>query len=501
MGDSNTLLEQVNSFYEYWIHFESWRDFSAQAADELQVENELENAESRFEKRWIQKEIDRRARQLKRTEMARIQTLVERAMEADPRLRWHRQSLIQAREQAAADRLRAKEEELQAAEEAAQHAEALLVHEQELRAAEKIQRDLEKKRLRKARQTLRKMTSSSFESYTTETTTNGSNGVVGDDSEGVGGGEANGTSGSRSSNCGKANKNSNNENQKDSNIHGSPPPPLWNDAYDLSQDVEFLCTSLSLDELNQLNEDFERINNAKGLSLIHQLTLERKAQEQLQQKQQSQSQRVSPVDSDSNNKPAPWTALELSALAKAVKKYPAGGASRWDAIALLVNSMCRPDVPRTREACIEKFNQIIRSSSSAKNSTVSAAAAVAAQNAATIAAPLDKTTIDPCESVSASTSSNGFSSKSTTLLDVATTEDSATACKDAVLDDTMETKWTPKQDQQLQEALSKFPNSMEKNERWTSIAAVVSGQTKKACVQRFKAIRETLLKQKSGPSI
>jgi hypothetical protein len=44
-------------FTSIGFHFESWRDFSA---DELQIANELENAESRFEKR-LQKEIDRRA--------------------------------------------------------------------------------------------------------------------------------------------------------------------------------------------------------------------------------------------------------------------------------------------------------------------------------------------------------------------------------------------------------------------------------------------------------
>jgi hypothetical protein len=50
-------------------------------------------------------------------------------------------------------------------------------------------------------------------------------------------------------------------------------PLLWNDAYDMQQDVEYLCTNLSLEELNQLNEDFE----TAGLSSVHQLALERKS--------------------------------------------------------------------------------------------------------------------------------------------------------------------------------------------------------------------------------
>ena len=86
LGDADTPLDQVYAFYEYWQSFSSWRDFSLQAQCELQLSDVLEQSESRYEKRYYQKEIDKRTKQLKRNEMTRIQTLVERAMEADPRL-------------------------------------------------------------------------------------------------------------------------------------------------------------------------------------------------------------------------------------------------------------------------------------------------------------------------------------------------------------------------------------------------------------------------------
>jgi DnaJ homolog subfamily C member 2 len=86
LGDATTPMDQVHVFYDYWIHFTSWRDFSTQATLELQLQDEMEHVESRYEKRYLQKEIDKRTKQLKRNEMIRIQTLVERAMEADPRL-------------------------------------------------------------------------------------------------------------------------------------------------------------------------------------------------------------------------------------------------------------------------------------------------------------------------------------------------------------------------------------------------------------------------------
>lgn len=47
---------QVNNFYEYWVNFESWRDFS------LEGEHDLEDAHDRYEKRWMIKENERKAK-------------------------------------------------------------------------------------------------------------------------------------------------------------------------------------------------------------------------------------------------------------------------------------------------------------------------------------------------------------------------------------------------------------------------------------------------------
>lgn len=42
-------------FYDYWERFDSWRDFTLKAA-----EHNLEEADSREEKRWMMKENDKR---------------------------------------------------------------------------------------------------------------------------------------------------------------------------------------------------------------------------------------------------------------------------------------------------------------------------------------------------------------------------------------------------------------------------------------------------------
>ena len=86
LGDASTPLPHVHAFYDYWIHFTSWRDFSTQATIELELSDTIENSESRYEKRYYQTQIDKRTKHLKRLELIRLQTLVERAMEADPRL-------------------------------------------------------------------------------------------------------------------------------------------------------------------------------------------------------------------------------------------------------------------------------------------------------------------------------------------------------------------------------------------------------------------------------
>lgn len=50
------MYQKVNNFYEYWVNFESWRDFS------LEGEHDVEDAHDRYEKRWMIKENERKAK-------------------------------------------------------------------------------------------------------------------------------------------------------------------------------------------------------------------------------------------------------------------------------------------------------------------------------------------------------------------------------------------------------------------------------------------------------
>ncbi len=58
--------------------------------------------------------------------------------------------------------------------------------------------------------------------------------------------------------------------------------------------------------------------------------------------------------------------------------------------------------------------------------------------------------------------------------------------------------WTSEQQKELEKALTDFPVTMEKNERWKSIAANVNGKTLKECVARYKWLREQLKSRKQS---
>lgn len=62
LGDIDTPMDEVNKFYEYWLNFESWRDFSMDAA----VEHDLEDAEDRHHKRWMEKENAKKIKDMKK---------------------------------------------------------------------------------------------------------------------------------------------------------------------------------------------------------------------------------------------------------------------------------------------------------------------------------------------------------------------------------------------------------------------------------------------------
>lgn len=179
-----------------------------------------------------------------------------------------------------------------------------------------------------------------------------------------------------------------------------------------------------------------------------------------------------------------WTTDELSTLAKAIKKHPGGTHKRWDVIAEEVNALELGN-ERTAQECIAQNAQLqnrgaqgITDDSQAFNQFQK----VLGKKVGT--APADP--VEAARAAAAAAPSTGAGAGTP----AAATETAAAKPAEAV--------WTPEEQVALEAALKKYPASMDKNERWRSIAEAVPGKTKKDCVVRYKQIVATLKAKKSA---
>lgn len=153
LGDDKTDLETVNKFYDFWYSFKSWRDFS------FDLEYDLDQAECREEKRWMERQNAKRVKSKKLEENMRIRKLVDLAYKHDPRLQRERETAKakknaqkQAKKQQAEQRAKA-ERERQEREKA--DADRKETEEKTKRAAAKKKKENARQVVRKARQKLR----------------------------------------------------------------------------------------------------------------------------------------------------------------------------------------------------------------------------------------------------------------------------------------------------------------------------------------------------------
>ena len=394
LGNSDTPIEEVHEFYDYWINFESWRDFSLQAARELETQDHLENAESRYEKRWFQKEIDRAAKKLKQQEIGRVNLLIEKAMASDPRLIQEKKRLIEEKERKQQQRKQEALDKKKAEEDAKLAEQHKIEDEKRQKAEEKLVREQEKKKLRKVKQAFKKYVGAALEE-------------------------------------------------------------LHQKEYALEDEVDIICAKLDRLKLTKLNSILETKSASEVVAIV------KKRSTNLQNGTcdgdggpeattngsgaTKQPQTGTKSSAPTKKKTLVFTKEEMTVLAKGVKKFPQGGANRWDQIANYINNVCRPENPRTKEECIEIFNKLNKTAKSLQQ--------------------------------------NGNKPKAAATATSATTS-------------TTDSDWTSEQDSQLQKGLSAFSASMEKNERWSSIANGVTGKSKKECVMRFKEIRNALKSKK-----
>ncbi|KAJ3336843.1 hypothetical protein HDU93_002083 [Gonapodya sp. JEL0774] len=153
LGDSTTSREDVESFYDFWFNFDSWRSF--EAFDE----EDPDKAESREEKRWIERQNKVVRLKMKKDDNARLSKLVEQAMKLDPRLAAFKEQdrlAKEAKRKEKEDAQRKIIEDAKAAEEAIRKAKEKLEEEEKARTADaKKDKDARKKVLRRERKAVR----------------------------------------------------------------------------------------------------------------------------------------------------------------------------------------------------------------------------------------------------------------------------------------------------------------------------------------------------------
>lgn len=311
LGDKDTPLDQVHAFYEYWTRFESWRDFSMEAAKLTNNQNfDADNVDSRFEKRHIQKEIDRKAKALKREEVARVTLLVERAMAADPRLKREKIKAQVEKERIERDRKELAEkkerEEREQKEKAKKESEDKEARERESKALEKANKEKQKKMMRKAKASLRKVCLAA---------------------------QATGKT-------------------------------YWTSMEHMYDDVEYLCEVLDAEALGELSVAMGDVDNPilEGVDAIHNKVMmlkEGKSQEEanmavkLDQEKRGGQNGASNGHSNGGVTLNPWSEAQDSQLQEGLAKYPStmDKNERWDSIAKGVEG-------KTKKECVERFKAI-----------------------------------------------------------------------------------------------------------------------------------------------
>lgn len=131
-GLPNDPVRKVLAFYDFWESFDSWREFTHEE------EYDINQAESRSERRWMEQENRRLKSALIKTEKARIVKLVNYAYECDPRIVAYQKKVEEEKEKKKTDKKNQKDK--QRAEEEFKRSEILRVAQEKKDMEEEVKR-------------------------------------------------------------------------------------------------------------------------------------------------------------------------------------------------------------------------------------------------------------------------------------------------------------------------------------------------------------------------
>lgn len=157
LGNENTPIKQVENFYNFWRNFSSWREFN------FLNEYDPEEAESREERRWMERKNKNLQDKKRKEEMGRINKLVDKAYELDPRIRKKKEEERIAKENRKKAYLEAIQRKKELEEQKKKEEEMRLLEEkkkeEQLALEKKKENQKNKKILKKIRQQLRQFCS------------------------------------------------------------------------------------------------------------------------------------------------------------------------------------------------------------------------------------------------------------------------------------------------------------------------------------------------------
>lgn len=432
LGDEKTPLKEVDSFYDFWYSFKSWREFPH--ADEF----DLEQAESREHKRWMERQNAKLREKARKEENTRVRTLVDNAYRRDPRI-------LRRKEEEKAQKQKKKEAKLLAKklqeEEAARKAEEerLQKEKEEKQAAEaalqqKKIKEKEKKLLRKERTRLRTLSA----------------------------------------------------------------PVVSQRLLSLADDdVESLCMSLDMAQLRNLCDKMDSRPELERAEILREARglpngSESKKQDECKSMHQNSSVKTNGTvqlsSYEKKEKEKPWGKEEIELLRKGMQKYPKGTSRRWEVISEYIGTgrsveeilkatktvlLQKPDSAKAFDSFLEKRKPV-----------------------QSIASPL--TTREevgvPTPQVSESSPKSTEEPPANKDANNQNTADGASSSGPTPISE--QDVWSSVQERALIQALKTFPK--ETSQRWERVAAAVPGKTVNQCKKKFASLKESFRNKKNA---
>ncbi|KAI9140199.1 hypothetical protein BKA69DRAFT_1125928 [Paraphysoderma sedebokerense] len=420
LGTPDSTREEVEAFYDFWYNFDSWRTF------EYLDKEDVDGADSRDDKRYLDKKNKAERARRKKEDNARLRKIVDLALKLDPRIQKFKKAEKAAKEAKKFEKERAMREQQEAARKKAEEERiAALKAEQaakELAAENKKNKEERKKAIRKERKTIKNMITKDFNYFHPAGAT-----VPIDELE-------------RVLNC-----------------------------------IEFLFEKLESPEM--LEEVRTRFEDAakEGMEKLKTVfeyeyselkngssKIEEAARQRAEEAARKRAEEAAALEEAKKKAERPWTVKEIKILIKAANMFPGGTVNRWqkiaDYVALHSGEETRPE------------DQIIKKSGEVKKGT-------AFDNAV-----LDSLQNEPKKN------SDTVVNDAPTVRDPAS--DASTQEDESKENSKASKVWTPAQQIQLQRALQKYPPSYKGADRWDKIASLVEGKTKKECMLRVKQLAE-----------